>query len=54
MGGNGIINPLSLATVVVIKKKVNNRNAMSAIDAFGISGFAAGDAEERAQPLPGP
>ena len=31
-------NPLSLATVVVIKKNVNNRKAMSAIEALGISG----------------
>jgi hypothetical protein len=38
IGGSGIIIPLSLATVVVIRKNVNNKKAISAIDAFGISG----------------
>jgi hypothetical protein len=37
-GGKPMLNPRSLLMVVVTKKKVSNKNAMSAMEAFGISG----------------
>jgi hypothetical protein len=35
-----MLKPLSLLIVVVTKKKVNNKKAISAMEAFGISGVA--------------
>ena len=36
-GGRTIPNPLSVSIVVVTKKKINNKKAISAIDPDGIS-----------------